>query len=80
MADITISGPGSVIAKAASDVLVAVMDYAGKVRESESQTSRDEEDHIRFQAYWDYRAVLEFLHLVGPKLPWPPAATPVQSK
>lgn len=74
--DITISDPAATIADAAARVYEATLNYASKVRDSESQVSRDEEDHIRFQAYWDWRAVLQVLKIVKEPLAWPPPAVP----
>ena len=72
--DITISDPAATIADAAARVYEATLKYASTVRDTESQLSRDEEDHIRFQAYWDWRAVLQVLKIVKEPLAWPPAA------
>jgi hypothetical protein len=74
--EITISDPAATIATAAAQVCVAVMNYSGQVRSTESSAAREEEDHIRFQAYWDWRAVLKTLKIVGEPLPWPPPAQP----
>ena len=74
MADtsISISGPASIIVKGVTDAYVATLNYSTAVRQSETAESRDEEDHIRYQAYWDLRAVLKFVGLVGDQMPWPP--------
>ena len=69
---IQISDPVATLISAASQVVVAVLQYSSSVRSSESQESRDEEDHIRFQAYWDWRAILQVTGIVGDKMQWPP--------
>jgi len=73
---VTISTPIATIVDASSKVFASIMAYAEKVRETESPLSRDEEDHIRFQAYWDWRGVLQFCKIVGDPLPWPPSGPP----
>ncbi len=74
MADtsVQISGPAATIVDAASRVLVAIFTNATNVRTTESQAARDEEDHIRFQMFWDWRAILQGLGIVGDKMTWPP--------
>lgn len=78
MADslITISDPVATIVNAATHAYEITMNYSAKVRETESQASRDMEDRIRFQSYWDLRAVLQWAQIVGEPMPWPPKVTP----
>lgn len=75
MADslITISTPIATLVDAGAKVFVAVMNYSATVRASESGSAKDEEDHIRFQAYWDWRTLLQRVGIVGDPMPWPPA-------
>lgn len=74
MADVSvqISTPLATIVDAGSRVFGKVMDYSSTVRTTESQASRDEEDHIRFQAYWDWRDLLQFCGIVKDRMAWPP--------
>lgn len=71
---VEISGPVATIVDAGARVVESIMAYSSAVRSTESQQTRDEEDHIRFQAYWDWRALLEFCGIVGAPMTWPPAA------
>lgn len=75
MADqsIQISDPVATIVSAGAKVFVSVMEYAAAVRSTESPAARDEEDHIRFQAYWDWRSLLKACGIVGDPMVWPPA-------
>jgi len=68
---ITVSEPVSAIVSAAAQVFVAVLQYGEKIRETASPSARDEQDHIASQVYWDWRAFLHSLGIVGDALPWP---------
>jgi hypothetical protein len=71
--DITISTPMSVVVDAAARITEKAFDYAIAIRQTESQAARDMQDQISFQAYWDWRAILQKIGLVGEPLKWPPA-------
>lgn len=76
MADITFDPTGAVaIVQAAAEIAKAVCESINANRATMSPAARDESDHIQFQAYWDWRNILEFFKIVGPKMEWPPTTT-----
>ena len=78
MADslITISTPAATIVDAVARIYVSTWDGIATFRTTASQASRDADDHIRQQMYWDSRQIWQRLGLVGDPMPWPPVGAP----
>ena len=78
MADITFDPTGAAtIIRAAADIIQSICNVISTNRQTMTPEARQESDHIMFQAYWDWRNLLAFFHIVGAPIPWPPTPATV---
>lgn len=69
---INISDPVAMIVQSSATLIVAIANASVAVRSTMTELSKDQDDRIRFQMYWDYRSILQRIGIVGDPLPWPP--------
>ena len=74
--DLKISGPVSTVIDAVSRVAVAMLENDAERRKTMSQESRDMQDRIIAQIYWDWRSILQALKIVGDPGKAPAAGQP----
>jgi len=72
--EVRITSDVAAIAQAASAIAIKVLDTVERKRETASASARDEYDRMELQMYWDWRALLQALGIVGEPREWPPAA------